>query len=54
MIYPIPFRLHFLGHVASDGELTAAGTDAIPYVSIGFYGVKMVAGVRKYRAIWLT
>jgi phi13 family phage major tail protein len=43
----------FLGHAASEGELTAAGTDSNPYVSIGFYGVKMVAGVRKYRAIWL-
>ena len=45
----------FLGHAVDDGEITASGTDANPYVGIGFYGVKMVAGgVRKYRAIWLT
>lgn len=44
----------FLGHTVSEGEITAAGTDDSPYVGIGFYGVKMVAGVRKYRAIWLT
>ncbi len=44
----------FLGHAVSDGEITAAGTDDNPYVSIGFYGVKVVSGVRKYRAIWLT
>lgn len=43
----------FLGHKVSDGEITAAGADASPFVSIGFYGVKMVKGVRKYRAIWL-
>jgi phi13 family phage major tail protein len=44
----------FLGHTVNEGEITAKGTDPNPYVGIGFYGVKMVAGVRKYRAIWLT
>lgn len=44
----------FLGHAVSDGEITAKGTDENPYVSIGFYGIKKVSGVRKYRAIWLT
>lgn len=42
-----------LGHELDGGELTAKSTDASPYVGIGFYGVKMVGGVRKYRAIWL-
>lgn len=44
----------FLGHTVSEGEITAKGIDDSPYVGIGFYGVKKVAGVRKYRAIWLT
>lgn len=44
----------FLGHAVSEGEITAKGTDDSPYVGIGFYGVKKVSGVRKYRAIWLT
>lgn len=44
----------FLGHAVSEGEITAKGTDDSPYVGIGFYGVKKVAGVKKYRAIWLT
>jgi phi13 family phage major tail protein len=43
----------FLGHTVSEGEITAAGTDDSPFVGIGFYGVKKVNGVRKYRAIWL-
>ena len=30
----------FLGHAVDDGEITASGTDANPYVGIGFYGVK--------------
>ena len=43
----------FLGHAVDDGEIIAKGADDNPYVSIGFYGVKMVKGVKKYRAIWL-
>ena len=43
----------FLGHTVDDGEITAKGTDQNPYVGIGFYGVKVVGGVRKFRAIWL-
>ena len=43
----------FLGHAVLEGEITAKGTDDSPYVGIGFYGVKMVSGVRRYRAIWL-
>lgn len=44
----------FLGHTVNDGEITANGNDSSPYVSIGFYGVKQVNNVKKYRAIWLT
>ena len=43
----------FLGHTVYDGEITAKGIDPKPNVGIGFYGVKMVKGVKKYRAIWL-
>ena len=43
----------FLGHAIAGGEMTALNTDVAPYVAIGFYGAKKVAGVRKYRAIWL-
>ena len=43
----------FLGHTVNEGEITASGTDQNPYVGIGFYGVKVVGGVRKFRAIWL-
>ena len=43
----------FLGHTVSEGELTAKGADDSPYVGVGFYGVKKVGGVRKYRALWL-
>lgn len=42
-----------LGHSVSDGEITAAGGDVAPYASIGFYAVKRVNKVDKYRAIWL-
>jgi phi13 family phage major tail protein len=44
----------FLGHTVNDGEITANCNDSSPYVSIGFYGVKQVNNVKKYRAIWLT
>lgn len=43
----------FLGHAVNDGEITAKGTDENPYVGIGFYGTKVVGGVKKFRAIWL-
>lgn len=43
----------FLGHAVSDGEITAKGTDNNPYVGIGFYGIKKVNNVNKFRAIWL-
>jgi len=43
----------FLGHAVSNGEITAKGTDNNPYVGIGFYGIKKVNNVNKYRAIWL-
>ena len=43
----------FLGHTVNDGEIIAKGSDSNPFVSIGFYGVKKVNGIRKYRAIWL-
>lgn len=47
-------QIAFLGHTVNDGEITANGNDSSPYVSIGFYGVKQVNNVKKYRAIWLT
>lgn len=47
-------QTEFLGHTKdTEGEITAKGTDDSPYVGIGFYGVKKVNGIRKYRAIWL-
>lgn len=46
-------QVDLLGHAVSDGEITAGGADVAPYVSIGFYGVKRVSNVDKYRAIWL-
>lgn len=46
-------QVAFLGHTVSDGEITAKGSDSNPYVAIGFYGVKQVNNVKKYRAIWL-
>jgi hypothetical protein len=42
----------FLGHAIASSEMTALGTDAAPYIGVGFYGVKLVSGVKKYRAIW--
>jgi len=52
---PDEIQSEFLGHSIDPetGEITAKGTDQNPYVGIGFYGVKVVGGVRKYRAIWL-
>lgn len=46
-------QAELLGHTVVDGEITAASTDAAAYVGIGFYGKKKVAGVAKYRAIWI-
>lgn len=45
-------QTEFLGHAVADGEITGNGEDESPYVGIGFYGAKKVAGVKKYRAIW--
>lgn len=42
-----------LGHEENDGETTANVDDAAIEVGLGFYGVKMKNGKRKYRAIWL-
>lgn len=43
----------FLGHkLSEDGELVAKGTDNSPYVGTGFYGIKKVNNVQKFRAIW--
>lgn len=42
----------FLGHTINSGEITANVSDDYPYVGVGFYGKKMVGGVKKYRAIW--
>lgn len=42
----------FLGHTVSSGETTAKGSDDYPYIGIGFYGTKIVSGIKKYRAIW--
>ena len=42
------------GHTVSvDGEITASAEDVSPYVGVGFYGKKVVSGVKKWRAIWL-
>lgn len=48
-------QTEFLGHEkdGETGEIIANANDENPYVGIGFYGVKKVGGVRKYRAIWL-
>jgi len=47
-------QVEFLGHtVAESGEITAKGTDNNPYVGIGFYGIKKVNNVQRFRAIWL-
>lgn len=47
-------QVDLLGHTkAVTDEITANVNDDAPYVGIGFYGVKKVAGVIKYRAIWL-
>ena len=46
-------QANLLGHTVSDGEITAAENDVAPYASIGFYAVKRVNNVDKYRAIWL-
>lgn len=45
-------QAEFLGHVIASSEMTASVTDVPAYVGIGFYGVKMISGVKKYRAIF--
>ncbi len=52
---PDAIYAEFMGHAIDETtkEITANGDDNSIYVGVGFYGVKMVAGVRKYRAIWL-
>lgn len=52
---PDAIYAEFMGHAIDETtkEITANGDDNNIYVGVGFYGVKMVAGVRKYRAIWL-
>jgi phi13 family phage major tail protein len=49
-------QAEFLGHKVDEdtGEITANKDDESPFVGIGFYGVKKVNKVKKYRAIWLT
>lgn len=46
-------QMDLLGHAVSGGEISAGGDDIAPYVSVGFYGVKRVNNVDKYRAVWL-
>lgn len=46
-------QVDILGHSLSDGEVTANSGDEPPIVRFGFYGVKKVNDVKKYRAIWL-
>lgn len=47
-------QTEFLGHAKDEtsGEITANGNDNNPYVGIGFYGIKKVNDVRKFRAVW--
>lgn len=53
---PDEIYAEFMGHTIDEAtkEITANGDDNSIFVGVGFYGVKMVRGVRKYRAIWLT
>lgn len=44
----------FLGHdVTEEGEIVANKDDEPKETGIGFFGVKMVNNVKKFRAIWL-
>lgn len=45
-----------LGHSIDETtkEITSNIDDVAPYVGTGFYGVKKVNNVNKYRAVWLT
>ncbi len=49
-------QAELLGHAIDEvtGEVTANEGDVSPFVGVGFYGIKKVNGLRKYRAIWLT
>ena len=42
-----------LGHTYTNGELTANIDSVTPFCGVGFFGVRMVDDVKKYRAIWL-
>jgi phi13 family phage major tail protein len=44
---------HLLSHVSAGGEMTANSNDQAPYVKLAFYAIKMVAGIKKFRAIYL-
>lgn len=46
-------QTELLGHTVASSETTAAATDQPPYVGLGFYAPKLVAGVKKYRAIFI-
>lgn len=51
---PDAIYAEFMGHnVDVGGEIAANIDDIAPYIGVGFYGVKMVNNVQKYRAIWL-
>jgi len=43
-----------LGHkkVGATDEIASTVDDVSPFVGVGFYGVKMVNGVKAYRALW--
>lgn len=47
-------QVEFLGHTlnATTDEIVAKGSDQSPYVGIGFFAVKRVGGVDKFRAMW--
>jgi phi13 family phage major tail protein len=46
-------QVEFLGHTMNvSGEISAKGTDNNPYVGIGFYAIKKVNNVQKFRAVW--
>lgn len=45
----------FLGHTVDveEGEIVSNSGDVAPYVGIGFYAVKKVNNIKKYRAVFL-
>lgn len=48
-------QVELLGHtkVGETDEIASGVDDTPPFVGVGFYAVKKVNNVRKYRAIWL-